>query len=77
MYCISLHALFDGLKFIEQIISPKIEKVLNEAGILNIEHLSSAGLNHLNRIPGVAGIEFGFHNPECYGAKAKFAAVGQ
>ncbi len=66
----------NDLKIIEG-IGPKIEGLLNEAGIQNFEQLKSAKIADLKNILHKAGPRFQMHDPGTWGKQAGLAAAGK
>ena len=65
----------DNLKKIEG-VGPKIEKLMNAAGIMTWNDLSKAKLSTLKNILAEAGPRFKMHNPKTWAKQAKMAANG-
>jgi len=65
----------DNLKKIEG-VGPKIEKLMNEAGIMTWKDLSKAKVATLKNILAEAGPRFKMHNPTTWAKQAKMAAAG-
>jgi len=65
----------DDLKKIEG-VGPKIEKLLNEAGISTFSDLSKAKMTLLKKVLENAGNRFRMHNPETWPVQAKLAVEG-
>ncbi|GAB5553483.1 MAG: hypothetical protein Sapg2KO_30740 [Saprospiraceae bacterium] len=66
----------DNLKKIEG-IGPKIEKILNEKGILTFKDLSKAKITFLKEVLAEAGSRFKMHDPGTWAEQAKLAAAGE
>ncbi len=66
----------NDLKIIEG-IGPKIEELLNKAGILNFEQLKSAKIADLKNILKAAGSRYLMHDPGTWNQQAKLAADGK
>lgn len=66
----------DNLKVIEG-IGPKIEGLLNEAGIQTFKQLEDAKLVTLAAILDAAGSRYRMHDPATWGAQAGMAATGK
>lgn len=66
----------NNLKLIEG-IGPKIEELLNKAGILSFRQLEYAKLNTLQNILVAAGPRFRMHTPTTWSAQAALAAAGK
>ncbi|MCR9289324.1 hypothetical protein OAF63_01235 [Saprospiraceae bacterium] len=65
----------DNLKKIEG-IGPKIEKLLNEAGVMTFNDLAKAKLTLLKTVLDNAGSRFKMHDPTTWSQQAKLAAKG-
>jgi chromosome segregation ATPase len=65
----------DDLKVIEG-IGPKIEEILNKAGIIKFSQLSDMEPAQVKTILEVAGSRFSMHNPETWGIQADLANKG-
>jgi len=65
----------DNLKRIEG-VGPKIEKLMNEAGIRTWKELSKTKVSILKDILAAAGPRFKMHNPTTWAKQAKMAAKG-
>ncbi len=65
----------DNLKKIEG-IGPKIEKLLNEAGVNTFSDLSKAKLALLKEVLANAGNRFKMHDPKTWSKQAKLADMG-
>ncbi len=65
----------DNLKKIEG-VGPKIEKLMNAAGIMTWADLSKAKMSTLKNILAEAGPRFKMHNPKTWAKQAKMAANG-
>lgn len=63
----------DDLKLIEG-IGPKIEKVLNQSGILTFRQLSNTPVEQLKNILDQAGSRFQMHQPGTWPKQAELAA---
>ena len=63
----------DDLKLIEG-ISPKIEELLNQAGICTFEDLATTPVTRLQAILDAGGNRFQIHNPETWAQQAQLAA---
>jgi len=66
----------DDLKIIEG-IGPKIESLLNNAGILTIHRLAASSVKDLKRILDSAGPGYKAHNPVTWIEQAKLEAAGK
>jgi len=66
----------DDLKIIEG-IGPKIEKMLNEAGIYTWEELAVTPVEKLQEILETGGPAYKVHNPESWPYQARLAAEGK
>jgi predicted flap endonuclease-1-like 5' DNA nuclease len=66
----------DDLKKIEG-IGPKIEELLNQAGILTFSALSKAATDKLKSILDAAGKRYQMHDPTTWAKQAKLAADGK
>lgn len=66
----------DNLKLIEG-IGPKIEGLLNEAGIHSFEDLKAAKKKQLKDILTKAGSRYKMHDPSTWEKQAKLAAAGK
>ena len=66
----------DDLKKIEG-IGPKIEEILNTAGILSFADLSKSGTDELKSLLATAGKRYQIHNPSTWAQQARLAAAGQ
>lgn len=64
----------DNLKRIEG-IGPKIESILNDAGILTFQQLAAAEIEHLQTILGAAGERYRLANPGNWPEQARLAAA--
>lgn len=64
----------DNLKKIEG-IGPKIEKLLNEAGIVTFEDLAKAKLTLLKDVLTTAGSRYKMHDPTTWAEQAKLAVA--
>ncbi|MEY4903825.1 MAG: hypothetical protein RLZZ292_1640 [Bacteroidota bacterium] len=62
----------DDLKIIEG-IGPKIEEILNNAGVLTFRHLADAPVAKIQEILNAAGPRFRVHNPATWGEQAELA----
>jgi len=58
-------------------IGPKIQELLNNAGIINFEQLAAATPDQLKDILVAAGSRFQLHDPSTWAAQAKLAAAGK
>ncbi len=58
-------------------IGPKIEGLLNAAGIKTFEQLSQAKVSELKAILTTAGSRYQMHDPSTWAAQAKLAAAGK
>lgn len=58
-------------------IGPKIEGLLNAAGIKTFEQLSKAKVSELKSILAAAGSRYQMHDPSTWAAQAKLAAQGK
>ena len=63
----------DDLKMVEG-IGPKIETLLNNAGIFTFAQLAQTELDRLNEILDAAGSRFRIHNPTTWASQAQLAA---
>jgi len=66
----------DNLKVVEG-VGPKIEELLNNAGIHNFADLSRANPNQLKRILDAAGPKFKMHDPKTWPKQAGMAMRGE
>lgn len=66
----------DNLKKIEG-IGPKIEKLLNEAGVFTFSDLAKAKKTLLKEVLANAGSRFKMHDPTTWAEQAKLAAKGE
>lgn len=66
----------DDLKIVEG-IGPKIELLLNEAGINTWQGLAEASVDHLKEILRQAGDRYRMHDPYTWPEQAKLAARGE
>ncbi|MBI5917096.1 MAG: hypothetical protein HY842_17125 [Bacteroidetes bacterium] len=66
----------DDLKIVEG-IGPKIEKLLNSAGILSLRDLGNASLDQLRNILLNAGERYRIHDPSTWPEQAALAANGE
>jgi large subunit ribosomal protein L27 len=66
----------DDLKLIEG-VGPKIEGLLNAAGITTWEEFANASLDKLQSILDEAGSRYKMHDPGTWSKQAKLAATGQ
>ena len=66
----------DNLKKIEG-IGPKIEKLLNEAGVVTFNDLAKAKLTLLKEVLANAGSRYKMHDPTTWSEQAKLAAKGE
>lgn len=66
----------DDLKIVEG-IGPKIEKLLNGAGILNLRDLGNASVDQLRTILLNAGERYRIHDPSTWPEQAALAANGE
>ncbi len=66
----------DDLKLIEG-IGPKIEQLMNEAGIYTWAELAAAGVRRLRKILAAAGKRYAIHDPGTWPKQAKLAAAGK
>jgi predicted flap endonuclease-1-like 5' DNA nuclease len=66
----------DDLKVVEG-IGPKIEGLLNDAGIMTFKQLSEASTEHLNEILAAAGRRYQIHDPSTWARQALMAFDGQ
>ncbi len=64
------------LKVIEG-IGPKLESILNEAGIFTFDQMAKAKPAQLKAILEAAGPRYKMHNPTTWGKQAKLAAAGK
>lgn len=65
----------DNLKIIEG-IGPKIESILNDAGILSYEEVIEADIEWLQKILDAAGPKYQMHNPKTWPDQAELAMSG-
>lgn len=66
----------DDLKLIEG-VGPKIEGLLNEAGINTWEEFANASIDRLQSILDEAGSRYKMHDPGTWAKQAKLAAAGK
>ena len=66
----------DDLKKIEG-IGPKIEEILNTAGIISFADLSNSGTDELKSLLSTAGKRYQIHNPSTWVQQAHLAAAGK
>ena len=66
----------DDLKIIDG-IGPKIESLLNQAGIFNFKRLIATDQKELRKILDAAGPTFRTHNPETWKEQAQLAISGK
>jgi predicted flap endonuclease-1-like 5' DNA nuclease len=66
----------DNLKKIEG-IGPKIEKLMNEAGILTFADLGKAKIKVMKDVLSAAGPRFKMHDPATWAKQAKLAAANK
>lgn len=66
----------DDLKKLEG-IGPKIEKILNTAGIRNFEQLAAVSADHIRLLLDAAGSQFKMHDPKTWPYQAELAAKGE
>ena len=66
----------DDLKKIEG-IGPKIEEILNTAGIISYADLSNSGMDELKSLLATAGKRYQIHNPSTWAQQAHLAAAGK
>ncbi|MEY2950353.1 MAG: hypothetical protein RLZZ248_1554 [Bacteroidota bacterium] len=66
----------DDLKLIEG-VGPKIEGLLNQAGINTWEAFANASIDQLQSILDEAGSRYKMHDPGTWAKQAKMAAAGQ
>ncbi len=66
----------DDLKKLEG-IGPKIEELLNAAGIHNFDQLASLSTEHLRPILDAAGSQFKMHDPKSWPYQAELAVKGE
>ncbi|MEH6456348.1 MAG: hypothetical protein V7749_08500, partial [Cocleimonas sp.] len=66
----------DDLRKIEG-IGPKIQEVLNNAGIFSFKELSKSSNDFIKQNLDEAGPQFRMHNPESWPQQAKLAAKGE
>lgn len=64
------------LKLIEG-IGPKLESILNTAGIISFDQLAKANPTKVKAILETAGPRYKMHNPTSWSQQAKLAAVGK
>lgn len=58
-------------------VGPKIQELLNNAGIVNFDQLAAASPADLKKILTDAGTRFQMHDPSTWAAQAKLAAAGK
>ncbi len=66
----------DNLKIIEG-IGPKIEELLNKAGIATFQQLATSPLTSLEKVLADAGPRYQMHVPSTWSEQAKLAATGK
>ncbi len=66
----------DDLKKIEG-IGPKIEEILNTAGIISYADLSKSGMDELKSLLATGGKRYQIHNPSTWAKQAQLAATGK
>ena len=66
----------DDLKKVEG-VGPKIEQLMNEAGIMTYAQMAAAGAGKMKEILTAAGTRFNRHDPTTWGDQAKMAAEGK
>jgi len=66
----------DDLKTIEG-IGPKMEIILNDAGIKTFKQLATTKVSTVKEILAAAGPRYNMHDPSNWGKQAKFAAAGR
>lgn len=66
----------EDLKIIEG-VGPKIEKLLQKAGISTLKELSETSVDRLRHILSEAGSQYRIHDPSSWAQQAKFAASGE
>ena len=66
----------DDLKKIEG-IGPKIEEILNTAGIISYADLSNSGTDELKALLATGGKRYQIHNPSTWAQQARLAAAGK
>ena len=66
----------DDLKKIEG-IGPKIEEILNTAGIISYADLSNSGTDELKALLATGGKRYQIHNPSTWAQQARLAATGK
>ena len=66
----------DDLKKIEG-IGPKIEEILNTAGIISYADLSNSGTDELKALLATGGKRYQIHNPSTWAQQARLAASGK
>lgn len=66
----------DDLKKVEG-VGPKIEQLMNEAGIVTYAGMAAAGADKIKEILAAAGTRFNRHDPTTWGDQAKMAAEGK
>lgn len=66
----------DDLKKLEG-IGPKIEQLLNTAGIQNFDQLAAVSAEQLRPILDAAGTQFKMHDPKSWPYQAELAAKGE
>lgn len=66
----------DDLKKLEG-IGPKIEQILNAAGIQNFEQLAAVSSDYIRPILDAAGNQFKMHDPKSWPYQAELAAKGE
>ena len=65
----------DDLKVVEG-IGPKIESLLNEAGIHSFARLAASSPNYIRQVLANAGDRFTMHNPATWPKQAEMADLG-
>ncbi|MBK8490636.1 MAG: hypothetical protein IPL49_06990 [Saprospirales bacterium] len=72
----SANQVAESLQVVEG-IGPKIETLLNEAGISSLQDLADAKGDHLQEILSSAGERFRLHDPSTWPEQARLAAAGE
>ena len=67
---------FDDLKVVEG-ISPRVEAILQESGIVTLSDLADASPERLRTLLDLAGDQFRVHDPATWPEQAGLAAAGQ
>jgi predicted flap endonuclease-1-like 5' DNA nuclease len=66
----------DDLKLVEG-IGPKIEQLLNDAGIITFEQLAATPIEKIQAILTAAGPRYSIHDPKTWGRQSQMAADGK